>query len=57
VSCFFVVASEVFKHHVRFDLAIRRISSLEQKVFARSDFKKRLDIGMPTVMACARIIA
>jgi hypothetical protein len=38
-------------------LAISRVSSLEQEVFTRSDFKKWLDIRMPTVMACARVIA
>jgi hypothetical protein len=42
---------------VWFDLAISRISSLKQEVFTRGDFKKWLDIRMPTVMACARVIA
>jgi hypothetical protein len=42
---------------VRLNLAISRVSSLEQEVFTRSDLKKWLDIRMPTVMACARVIA
>jgi hypothetical protein len=42
---------------VRFDLAISGVAGLKQEVFTRSDLKKWLDIRMPPVMACARVIA
>ena len=52
-----VVAGQVVEAHAGLDLPVGGISGFEQNILARGDLDDRFDIGMPAVMAGARVVA